>query len=224
MEAKTTGRFTADPRLAYARQFGNPSGVLGSIAGRAMAKGNAAFNRWLVGTLSAQVPPGGVGRLLELGHGPGVGLDLLLRAYPDTAVFGLDRSAPMIAQATARNRAAIDAGRLQLEHGDVAAIGKFAPLDVIVAVHVIYFWADPVTPLSGMRAALTADGTLALGYLPRPHMPKPAQQFFPRIGARVYETDDDLSEQLRAAGFANVEVTVKPDAPGSGGRLVLARG
>jgi len=55
------------------------------------------------------------------------------------------------------------------------------------------------------------------------HLPKRAQQFFPRIGARVYETDDDLSEQLRAAGFANVDVSVKQDAPANGGRLVLAR-
>jgi trans-aconitate methyltransferase len=212
-----------DPRLAFARQFGNPSGVLGGIAGRAMAKGNAGFNTWLVGSLAEQVPPAGVGRLLELGHGPGVGLGLLLAAFPDAAVFGLDRSAAMVAQATARNRAAIDAGRLQLQRGDVADSASLAPLDLIVAVHVIYFWPDPVTPLSALRAALAPRGTVALGYLPRPHMPKRAQQFFPRIGARVYETDDDLSDQLRAAGFANVDVRVKQDAPASGGRLVLAR-
>src|SRR5579871_4257109 len=62
------GGFRMDPRLAFARQFGNPKGVLGAIAGRAMAKGNAAFNTWLVGSLAEEVPPAGVGRLLELGH------------------------------------------------------------------------------------------------------------------------------------------------------------
>jgi hypothetical protein len=72
-----------DPRLAFARQFGNPSGVLGGIAGRAMAKGNAAFNTWLVGALAEQVPPAGVGRLLELGHGPGVRLGVLLDGVLD---------------------------------------------------------------------------------------------------------------------------------------------
>lgn len=212
-----------DPRLAFARQFGNPSGVLGGIAGRAMAKGNAGFNRWLVGSLVEQVPPAGVNRLLELGHGPGVGLGLMLAAFPDAAVFGLDRSAAMVAQATARNRAAIEAGRLRLQRGDVGDSARLAPLDLIIAVNVIYFWPDPIAPLSALRAVLAPEGALALGYLPRTHMPKLAQQFFPRIGARLYESDDELSDQLRAAGFAEVQVSVKQNAPANGGRLALAR-
>jgi SAM-dependent methyltransferase len=88
----------------------------------------------------------------------------LLAAFPDAAVFGLDRSAAMVAQA---NRAAIDAGRLQLQRGDIADSASLAPLDLIVAVHVIYFWPDPVTPLSALRAALGPRGMLALGYLGR---------------------------------------------------------
>jgi trans-aconitate methyltransferase len=196
--------------------------LLGSAVGRMMAKGNAGFNEWLVDGLAERVPSAGVRRLLELGHGPGVGLGLLVAAYPDAKVIGLDRSAAMVAQASARNRESVDSGRVQLHHGDVAEVGRFAPLDLIVAVHVIYFWSDPVPPLSALRGALSPGGALGLGYFPRKQMPKPAQKNFPRIGGRLYESDPDLTTQLNAAGFEQAEVVVKPDAPGSAGRLVLA--
>jgi SAM-dependent methyltransferase len=213
-----------DPRLAFARQFGDPRGLLGTVVGRMMARRNAGFNEWLVQDLAQRVPSNGVRRLLELGHGPGVGLGLLLAAYPDAEVIGLDRSAAMVAQASSRNRQAVRSGRLELHRGEVAEAGRFAPLDLIVAVHVIYFWSNPVEPLEALRGALSADGVLALGYLLRERMPKPAQQNFPRIGGRLYDTDADLTEHLNAAGFDQVEVVVKPNAPVSGGRLVLAQG
>jgi SAM-dependent methyltransferase len=228
VQSAANGDETKEPKVdlgsAFARQFGNPSGLLGTVVGRMMAKGNAGFNEWLVEGVAERVPLEGVSRLLELGHGPGVGLGLLVGAYPDARVIGLDRSATMVAQASARNREAVDSGRLEFHRGDVEEVGRFAPLDLIVAVHVIYFWSEPVQPLAALRGALSPGGVLALGYLPRERMPKAAQRNFPRIGGRLYESDADLTSQLNAAGFEHVEVVVKHDAPGSGGRLVLARG
>jgi hypothetical protein len=69
----------------------------------------------------------------------------------------------MVAEAARRNRAAIAAGRRRLVRGEASAASMFAPLDLILAVHVVYFWADPVAPLEQLRAALTPGGVLALG-------------------------------------------------------------
>ena len=100
------------------------------------------------------------------------------------------------------------------------SLGTF---DLIAAVHVIYVWPDPLAPLTALREALTPGGTLAIGMLLRGDMPKGARENFPKFATRLYETEDDVREQLAAAGFLAVDVAVKPDAPGRNGRLVLAR-
>jgi SAM-dependent methyltransferase len=206
-------------KLSVARQFGYPKGLVGRFVGNGMARGNAAFNGWVVDTLRAELEPR---RILEFGFGPGVATARLLAAFPSAELFGVDRSGAMVTQATDRNRAAIAAGRLRLVQGEFSAVSAFAPLDLILAVHVIYFWADPVAPLQQLRAALAPSGVLALGLLLKDGMPARARESFPRIGGRVYETEADLRGVLLAAGFTSVEFRTKPDAPALRGRLALA--
>lgn len=209
----------ASLRLNLARQFGYPRGLSGRFVGKAMAKGNAGFNAWVVNTLRAETTPG---RILELGFGPGIAIARLLTAFPTADVFGIERSAEMLAQASRRNRTAITAGRLRLVRGDASTASTFAPLDLILAVHVIYFWADPAAPLDQLRAALAPGGILALGLLLARDLPSRARNDFPRIGGRVYEREDDLRDVLLGAGFHAVEFRTKHDSPGLHGRLVLA--
>ncbi len=52
-------------------------------------------------------------------------------------------SAVAVSQATRRNRDAVRSGRLELVEGDAAALRRFTPVDLVVAVHVLYFWHDP---------------------------------------------------------------------------------
>ncbi len=206
-------------KLSVARQFGYPKGLVGRFVGNGMARGNAAFNGWVVDTLRAELEPR---RILEFGFGPGVATARLLAAFPTAELLGVDRSAAMVTQATNRNRAAIAAGRLRLVQGEASAVSAFAPLDLMLAVHVIYFWADPVAPLQQLRAALAPSGVLALGLLLKDDMPARARESFPQIGGRVYETEADLRGVLLAAGFTSVEFRTKPDAPALRGRLALA--
>lgn len=206
-------------KLSVARQFGHPTGLVGRFVGNGMAKRNAGFNRWVVDALSAELDPR---RILEFGFGPGVATAGLLAAFPKAELFGVDRSAAMVTQASKRNRTAIAAGRLHLVQGEVSAVSAFAPLDLMLAVHVIYFWADPVAPLKESRAALAPNGVLALGLLLRDDMPARARENFPQIGGRLYETEDALRGILLAAGFTSVEFRTKPDPPALRGRLALA--
>jgi len=77
----------------------------------------------------------------------------------------------------------------------VRSLGTF---DLIAAVHVIYVWPDPLAPLTALREALTPGGTLAIGMLLRGDMPKGARENFPKFATRLYETEDDVREQLVA--------------------------
>lgn len=128
----------------------------------------------------------------------------------------------MLSQARRHNARAVRAGRLQVVHGDTSTAQTFTPLDLIVAVHVLYFWPDPVEELTRLRTALAPNGALALGYQLRPHMPRTAQQQFPRAGHRLYDADDEIRQVLTEAGFTDVNIAVKGPADAPHGRLALA--
>jgi SAM-dependent methyltransferase len=125
--------------------------------------------------------------VVELGSGPGVGLQALLGAFPGAHV-----------------------------------IGDMGPVDLVVAVHVLYFWHRPERDLAQIAGLLAGGGRLVLGYQLRPHMPAPAQRDFPIEGHRLYESDDDVRRVVGKAGFEVDDVTVFGDPARLGGRLLLA--
>jgi trans-aconitate methyltransferase len=202
------------------QQFGAPSGLLGRLAGRFMARNNADVNRRLVDEVASLVPPPRV--VAELGFGPGVGLTALLSAFPLAQVLGVDPSLAMAGQASARNRAAVEAGRLRLMQGDASALAPHSPIDLIVAVHVLYFWQDPVQALGAVTPLLRPGGHLALGYQLKQHMPPVAQRDFVAVGHRLYESDDEVTELLSPAGLNVQSHSVIGGVERPVGRLLLA--
>lgn len=162
-----------------------------------MARGNGPFNTALVARLHEL--HGGAADITEVGCGPGVGLAALLARFPQARVVGIDPSPRMLEQSRTRNSGAVDAGRLELREGDVTTVGP--PVDLVTAVHVLYFWHDPMSVLVRLRDLLAPDGVLALGYRCREDMPRPAQRDFPREGHRLYDTEEAVRELLTAAGY-----------------------
>lgn len=207
--------------MGLAQQFGNPSGLLGAVVGRGMAKGNASLSRWVVDQAAHQHGYG-VERVAELGPGPGVGLETLLRTFADAQVWGIDISPVMLAQSGKRNRAAVDAGRLALFEGGVAALSACSPADIVMANHVLYFWRDPVAELTAIRSSLAEGGLLALGYQLRENMPAMAQKRFPAAGHLLYESEQDVTSVATEAGFSDVVHKVKGSADAPEGRVMLA--
>lgn len=180
------------------RGVSHPRGPIGRIVGRMMARFNGDFNRWVVGELKEQRHDQ-PSRIVELGSGPGVGLEALLHSFPDARVWGVDPSAPMLAQSRRRNRVAVVAGRLTLIEGDVASLDALSPIDIVMATHVLYFWHEPAAELARLLSALGPGGTLALGYQLRHNMPKPAQVNFPKQGHLLYDSEDAVAGLLRDA-------------------------
>src|SRR5687768_399653 len=103
---------------ALVGQFGHPRGAVGNVAGWVMARrpSNRQRNRWVVSLLDVQPTD----RVLEIGFGPGLAIaELSRRVGPAGHVYGIDRSDVMLRQATRRNAAAIQAGRVTLTVGAV---------------------------------------------------------------------------------------------------------
>ncbi len=204
-----------------ARQFGRPRGLLGRVIGRGMARGNADFNRWLVHEISG-LGLRDVGRIVELGPGPGVGLQEALRVFPEARFWGVDLSPEMLSQSRRRNQAEIGTGRLVLIEGDASSLQELAPVDLVVASHVLYFWHRPAVDLAHIHGALRPGGLFAMGYQLGPNMPRGAQRNFPREGHLLYESDDQVAVLLKDAGFQNVRFVVKGTSDAPEGRLAVA--
>ncbi len=203
-----------------ARQFGGPSGPTGHLVTGILARSNAGFNRWLVHELATVVPPPVT--VIELGCGPGIALRELLTAYPAASVVGVDRSPVVLKSARRRNASAIAKGRLTLVTGGIDKTVGHPPADLLLASHVLYFWADPVRELRRINEVLAPHGHVALGYQLRQHMPPITQRTFPREGFTLYDSDDQVAAVLQRAGFAPPQVRVFGDPAHPGGRLALA--
>jgi ubiquinone/menaquinone biosynthesis C-methylase UbiE len=204
-----------------ARQFGRPSGIVGRLVGRGMARGNGDFNKWLVHEIAAQLPDG-VERAVELGPGPGVGLEGLLAKFPTARVWGIDLSPEMLSQSRGRNSEQTNAGRLTLIEGGVESLQALKPIDLIMAAHVLYFWHEPSEAVAQIYRALRPGGVFALGYQLRLNMPPISQKNFPKEGHVLYDSDAAVSTLLTGAGFKSVSFFVMGPSEAPEGRLALA--
>ncbi len=186
-----------------------------------MARANGDFSRWAVQQVQSNYNAEAE-RIAELGPGPGVGLEMMLRQFPQAGIWGIDLSPVMLSQAKKRNLAEIKAGRLTLITGSASALSEIAPVDIVMANHVLYFWHEPRAEMTQIHHCLRPGGLLALGYQLRRNMPPMAQKRFPQDGHLLYDSDDEVDELTRAAGFTAVSHLVKgpPEAPQ--GRLALA--
>jgi SAM-dependent methyltransferase len=193
-------------------QFGRPSGVLGTLVGLVMARrsSNRERNRRMIDLL--QIRDGD--RVLEIGFGPGVAIEMAARLAPHGKVVGIDHSKIMLRQASRRNAAAIAARRVELQLGSGEALPTFTEgFDKVMASNVHMFLRDPVVALKGWLDVTRPGGRIAITHQSRM---KGATDADSAQGAERIAVD------LRAAGFTDVRVETLVMRPVSAA-CVLAR-
>lgn len=168
------------------RAFGCPKGVLGRLGGAVMARGNREMARRAIGLLDVQ--PGD--RVLEIGFGPGVGIQLLAGTVSTGRVAGIDLSEEMVRQATERNRSGIEAGVVELRQGSVERLPyESAAFDKALAINSMQLWPDAVAGLREAMRVLRPKGSIALGFTRHSGQGK-----------------DGLTDTLTTAGFVDARV------------------
>jgi SAM-dependent methyltransferase len=149
----TTGR----PPNAFAAV---PAGMLGRIGGHLMR----ALNRAQQQEVLALLGPLDGRDVLEVGHGPGVLLGLLVRGGA-AHVVGVDPSTEMRRQAIRAHAAEIADGRLEIRPGDAGATGlPDAAVDLVVSVNNVAIWPDLDAGIAELRRVLRPSGRLVVSW------------------------------------------------------------
>ena len=160
-------------RKLLMRMFGRPEGALGRLGGFIMARANRVVAETVIDLIKVR----SADRVLEIGFGEG-------------GIAGIDPSAAMLAQAQARNAAAVAAGKVDLRQGEAGRL-PFAneAFDKAFAINSMQVWPDVGAGLREINRVLRPGGVLALAFT-------------------LYsgQQRSGVPEALFAAGFTNVSV------------------
>lgn len=129
-----------------------------------MAYANRDTAAWAVGLLDLDPDA----TVLEVGAGPGVGVQLAAERTPRGRILALDPAPQMLEMARTRNRELLDAGQASLTR----AVAEHLPyadgvFDAVLAVNTLPLWTDPDAGLAEIRRAIAPDGRLAVAFTPR---------------------------------------------------------
>src|SRR5215510_9153681 len=173
------------------RMFGRPQGSLGRLGGIIMARANQKMAGWAIDQLGVRPSD----RVLEVGFGPGVGIQVLAALASSGRVVGVDSSKEMVEQATARNAKAIAAGRVELRAGSVEQL-PFADMtfDHALAINSMQVWPDALAGLREIKRVMRRGGQIALAFTRHSGQPK-----------------DGVADLLTSAGFSSVRLVDKDD-------------
>jgi ubiquinone/menaquinone biosynthesis C-methylase UbiE len=184
-------------------QFGNPTGILGLLAGLIMRlrPSNRERNLRSIDLLDIRAND----YVLEIGFGPGLAIERAAARATHGKVVGVDHSDLMLRQAARRNSAAIVAGNVELHCAPAEKLPAFGQaFDKVLAVNVFMFWREPVEILRALRRVMNRGATIALTLQPR------------QRGATIKDTmavAERMAASLQVAGYNNVQTKILEMSP-----------
>ena len=180
-------------RRRLAAQLREPRGAFGRVVAVMLNRGNRATNARAVELLGVDAAH----RVLDVGFGGGVGLELLRAASP-SSLAGVDHAEDAVGMA--RKRFGED---VRLEVGSVEALPfEDDAFDRVLSVHTIYFWPDAEAGARELFRVTAPGGRVVLAFARGEYMRK---QKVHQHGFAFFEAAD-VAALLTGAGFAPVRV------------------
>ena len=183
-----------------AGQLRKPSGFIGKfVTARILNTGNVPMNQLTLASLDLKPDD----RVIEVGFGGG---DLINRMVPVVTlgrIAGVDFSREMVEVCTKRFAPLMRTERIELRCASADRLPYGSEhFTKACTVNTIYFWPDPVGPLSELRRVLRAGGRLVVCFNPRVTLQKVP---FTKYGFSFYEPEQ-VQRLLENVGFANVQM------------------
>jgi SAM-dependent methyltransferase len=163
---------------------------------------HAPFFEQAVAWLAEVRPPASVGRVLDIGSGPGIMTSVLARAFPSAEVVAIDGAAALLERAAAR---AAECGVSERVNVLVANLpDDFADLptaDLIWSSRALHHLGDQQAAVDQLRERLTPGGLLAVGEGGLPPRCLPLEIGFGRPGlqARLQASLEEWFAEMRAS-------------------------
>jgi SAM-dependent methyltransferase len=170
---------------------------------RAMNLSHATLTDWGLEQLAVQ----NTAEVLDIGCGGGRTVHELANLAPGGKVVGLDYSATSVAASRDFNAKKIEAGRVRIELGSVAAL-PFADgaFDIVTAVETHYYWPDLAANVREILRVLKPGGTCAI--IAETYRGGPLRLLYglvmPLLGA-AFLSDAEHCNLLTKAGFCEVK-------------------
>jgi len=173
-------------------QFACPRGWLGEIAGWLLAVKNRGRSLAVLDRLHVWHDE----RVLEIGFGPGVDLRRVAERVARGTLAGVDASEVMLAQASRRNRRAIDEGRMDLRLGSMTALPFGEEFDAVYSINTLPFARDWSAAFNEMSRVLKPGGQLLIAVQPRSK------------NITSEEMRDRIAAAMTDAGFCSIEAVL----------------
>jgi ubiquinone/menaquinone biosynthesis C-methylase UbiE len=178
-------------------QFGHPRGVMGWVVGQVLAMENRERITWAVDQLGIQPAD----HVLEIGFGPGVGIQKAAACATSGRVAGVDVSAVMVRQASNRNAKAVRAGKVDLHEGDARSLPfDNATFDKAFAINALHHWADAAAGLTEIKRVLKPGGQVSI-------IEQPPQRITEEAVMR--KRGAEIIQALEEAGFSAINPIYK---------------
>ena len=189
-------------RKFIASQFKKPTGLFGIFTSNMMVKNNQKNYDKIIKDLDLQQHD----KLLEIGYGPGIGIQMIAELCLDCTIHGIDFSKLMYKRASKYNRTYIDNGRTQLQYGDFLKTSVLDNnYDKIFCLNVVYFWDELNSPFRKVLSLLKSGGAFHI------YMADKITLIEKKAPDSVFYkySIEQVEEALEAAGFENVEHQVE---------------
>jgi ubiquinone/menaquinone biosynthesis C-methylase UbiE len=182
--------------LLIARQGRRPTGLLGRLVARLMAKQTAAENDIVLDLL--QLEPADC--VLEVGSGHGNTLARAAGLAPRGSHCGVDFSSIMHRHANRRHSGLVREGWIGFHLGSSERL-PYADraFDKAYAVHTVYFWTSPLEHLTEIYRVLKPGGRFVLAFRPAEDA-----RFCATYPSEIYciRPEGEIADLVHRAGFS----------------------
>lgn len=168
----------------FDRMFNRPSGLPGRIGALLMARMNGSVAAAVLDGLEVDR----TAAVLEVGFGPGVGIEHAAARAPDGYVAGVDVSELMVERARRRNATAVETSPVDLRTGSVEDLPfDDETFDAAFSVNSVHAWPDQPAGANELYRVLEPGGRVALV-----------------LTKHAGQPDEPLDALLRTAGFERI--------------------
>jgi len=184
-------------KKVIAKQLRKPSGILGFLMGRLLAKQNTFTYQ----AIEKHLDFSGIKHAFEIGYGPGAGIQYFHGKY-GIKIDGVDFSDAMYKTATRKNKTAIKDDTIFLRKSDFLTMEKIADrYDCVYFANVTYFWDDLAKPFEKIRDMIKGNGKLVFYMTNDTFLKK-----YPVTKTEVFNkySHSYVKEALSSAGFKDV--------------------